>query len=326
MIKLQKNLLKWYQTHGRHDLPWRNTDNIYHIYLSEIMLQQTQVGRVRDEYYPQFLEQFPTLEALCNAPLDNVLAAWSGLGYYSRARNLHKSAQIVQNNLPKTEEELLKLPGIGQYTASAICCFGHHQNIPVVDTNIARVIKRFFALDNPSTFGMWKVAAEFVNAKEPRSHNLAMMDLGSMICLPKNPKCEECPLRKECQGILEPQLYTQTKKKEYESLDLFYGILIQNNQIALTPACGNMYKNMLELPEVEPIEKDFIARYKHSYTKYRLNVNLYTIEETSSEIVWVDLSRLELAPISSLVKKAKKFINETLIQFADYKVGDIFVE
>lgn len=305
--RLQKNLLKWYKTYGRHDLPWRNTDNIYHIYLSEIMLQQTQVGRVRDEYYPQFLEKFPTLTALSNAPLDNVLAAWSGLGYYSRARNLHKSAQIVQNNLPQTEEELLKLPGIGQYTASAICCFGHHQNIPVVDTNIARVIKRFFALDKPSTLGMWKVAAEFVNAQEPRSHNLALMDLGSIICLPKNPKCEECPLRKGCQGISEPEFYTQTKKTEYESLELFYGVLIKNNQIALTPACGNMYKNMLELPSVEPIEEDFIASYKHSYTKYRLSVYLYKIKEAKDEIVWVDLDKLEQAPISALIKKASVF-------------------
>lgn len=307
MLKAQKTLLEWYKTYGRHDLPWRNTEDIYHIYLSEIMLQQTQVNRVRDEYYPQFLEKFPTLEVLSNAPLDSVLAAWSGLGYYSRARNLHKSAQISQNNFPQTEEALLKLPGIGQYTASAICCFGHHQNVPVVDTNIARVIKRFFALVNSSNAVIWKIATEFVNSKEPRSHNLALMDLGSMVCLPKNPKCEECPLHKQCKGISEPEFYTQRKKKEYESLDLFYGVLIKNNQIALTPACGNMYKNMLELPAVEPIEEALIGTFKHSYTKYRLSVYLYKIEETGSEIVWVDLDKLELAPISSLIKKASHF-------------------
>lgn len=307
MTKVQNDLLEWYETNGRHDLPWRNTKNIYHVYLSEIMLQQTQVNRVRDEYYPQFLDKFPTLEALSNAPLDNILAAWSGLGYYSRARNLHKTAQISQSNFPKTEEELLKLPGIGQYTASAISCFGYHQNVPVVDTNIARVIKRFFALLNPSNVGMWKIAAEFVNSKDPRSHNLALMDLGSMVCLPKNPKCEECPLRKQCKGISEPQLYTQTKKKEYESLELFYGVLVKNNQIALTPTTTNMYRNMLELPSVEPIEEDFIGTYKHSYTKYRLSINLYKIQETKSEIVWVDLDKLEQEPISSLTKKAKEF-------------------
>lgn len=309
MTQVQKNLLKWYVSSGRHDLPWRKSEDIYHVYLSEVMLQQTQVSRVRDEYYPQFLEKFPTLKALANAPLKDVLAAWSGLGYYSRANNLHKTAKITEDDFPKTEEELLKLPGIGQYTASAICSFGYHQNVAVVDTNIARVIKRFFALNNPSTLGMWKLAAEFVNAKEPRSHNLALMDLGSMVCLPRNPKCDECPLKQECQGVVEPEIYTQTKKKEYESLELFYGVLIKNNHIALTPSTTKMYKNMLELPTVEPIEADFLGAYKHSYTKYRLSVNLYKIEESKSEIVWVDLNKLEEAPISSLTKKAQKFIN-----------------
>jgi len=119
-----KKLLEWYELNGRHTLPWRNTTDIYHIYLSEIMLQQTQVNRVRDEYYPQFLQKFPTLKSLGEADIDEVLAAWSGLGYYSRARNLHKTAQLTQGKLPREYKELIKLPGIGSYTASAICSFG----------------------------------------------------------------------------------------------------------------------------------------------------------------------------------------------------------
>ncbi len=305
----QKKLLQWYKTYGRHDLPWRNTDNMYHIYLSEIMLQQTQVNRVRDEYYPQFLEKFPTLKALANAQQDDVLAAWSGLGYYSRARNLHKTALASQDGLPNTQEELIKLPGIGKYTASAICSFGHEQNIPVVDTNIARVMKRFFALLNPKDATVWKNATDFVNARDPRHHNLALMDLGSLICLPKNPKCEECPLQEECKGKNEPELYTQTKKKEYESLELFYGVFIQNNQIALKISTERMYKDMLVLPTVDPIEEDFLGEFKHSYTKYRLSVNLYKIEELEGEIVWINLDKLKSSPISSLTKKAQKFFN-----------------
>ncbi len=305
----QKKLLQWYKTYGRHDLPWRNTDNMYHIYLSEIMLQQTQVNRVRDEYYPQFLEKFPTLKTLANAQQDDVLAAWSGLGYYSRARNLHKTALASQDGLPNTQEELIKLPGIGKYTASAICSFGHEQNIPVVDTNIARVMKRFFALLNPKDATVWKNATDFVNARDPRHHNLALMDLGSLICLPKNPKCEECPLQEECKGKNEPELYTQTKKKEYESLELFYGVFIQNNQIALKISTERMYKDMLVLPTVDPIEDDFLGEFKHSYTKYRLSVNLYKIEELEGEIVWIDLDKLKSSPISSLTKKAQKFFN-----------------
>ncbi len=306
--KMQNKLLAWYQTNGRHDLPWRNTEDIYHIYLSEIMLQQTQVNRVKEEYYPQFLEKFPTLKQLATANLDEVLAAWSGLGYYSRARNLHKTAILATNGLPSCQELLQKFPGIGQYTASAICSFGYHQNIPVVDTNIGRVLKRFFALTNPVNELIWKKAESFVNHKNSRHHNLALMDLGSMICTPKNPKCTICPLKIDCLGKDEPELYTQTKKKEYESLELFYGILIQNNQIALTPSIGKMYKKMFELPTVDPLEEDFIGCFKHSYTKYRLMVNLYTIETFDGDIIWIDLDKLDEAPISSLTKKAKQFM------------------
>ena len=306
----QNRLLKWYEFSGRHDLLWRNTKDIYHIYLSEIMLQQTQVNRVLEEYYPQFLAKFSTLTALANANQDDVLSAWSGLGYYSRARNLHKTAQTIAPELPKTQTELMQLPGIGRYTASAICSFGHEQNIPVVDTNIARVIKRYFTLLNQKEKIIWEFATEFLNTKESRAHNLALMDLGSMVCLPKNPKCQECPLEEECQGKEEAELYTQTKKTHYEALDLFYGICIQENKIALQISTQKMYKDMLILPSVEPLEDDFIATFKHSYTKYRLSVHLYHVEELDEKIVWIDLNSIENSPISSLTKKALKTIKK----------------
>lgn len=310
MQETQNTLLAWYETNGRHDLPWRNTENIYHVYLSEIMLQQTQVNRVRDEYYPQFLEKFPSLKALADAEPQEVLAAWSGLGYYSRARNLHATAKLCQESLPQTLEELKKLPGIGEYTASAICSFGHHQNVAVVDTNISRALKRFFALLNPSHVTLTKFAREFVNSEHSRAHNLALMDLGSLVCLPKNPNCKECPLQEKCLGKSEPELYTQTKKTEYESLELFYGVCIQNNKIALTHVTGNMYKGMLELPSVEPMEDEYLGSFKHSYTKYRLKVNLYRISEPHVTIIWKDINELENAPISSLTKKAQKFFSK----------------
>ena len=301
---MQTNLLKWYETNGRHELPWRNTTDIYHIYLSEIMLQQTQVNRVRDEYYPHFLAKFPTLKALGEAPLEDVLSAWSGLGYYSRARNLHKTAQLTQGKLPSEYKELLKLPGIGSYTASAICSFGYRQSITVVDTNIARVIKRFYALLDANPKSIDAHAAKLLNHKESRAHNLALMDLGSLICLPKNPKCSLCPLREQCQGKTEPELYTQTKKTKYESLELFYGICIKDDKVALTQTEGSMYKGMLELPSIEPLEEDFLRSFKHSYTKYRLTVNLYHLEEIEKECIWIAMDELHKAPISSLVKKA----------------------
>lgn len=309
-----KKLLDWYKIHGRHELPWRNTEDLYHIYLSEIMLQQTQVSRVKEEYYPQFLHKFPTLSALAEASQDEVLAAWSGLGYYSRARNLHKCAQLTAPHLPKTKSELLKLPGIGHYTASAVCSFGLSEATAVVDTNIARVIKRLFGLQTPKESELWDSAAVFVNARAPREHNLALMDLGSLICLPKKPKCQECPLTSECIGKENPELYTQSKKTQYESLELFYGICIQDGKIALIESKEKMYKNMLILPNVDPIEKNFLGSFKHSYTKYRLTVNLYyleEVEEPQGRLCWIDLKELESAPISSLTKKASNIFSKS---------------
>ena len=306
---MQKSLLKWYEIHGRHDLPWRNTKEIYHVYLSEIMLQQTQVNRVKEEYYFQFLEKFPTLEALAQAQLNEVLSMWSGLGYYSRARNLHATAQQSFNNFPTSQKELLKLPGIGRYTASAICCFGDEQNIPVVDTNIARVLKRYFGLIEPKENTLWSYAASFVNNEKPKEHNLALMDLGSLVCLAKNPKCSACPLEKECLGKTEPHLYTQSKKKEYVNMELFYALWIKENKIALQRSKGPMYKNMLILPQTDPIEENFIGEFKHAYTKYRLKVKLYKKENMAlEEVEWVELDKIENAPISSLTKKALSFV------------------
>jgi len=301
---MQKNLLEWYKVHGRHELPWRNTKDIYHIYLSEIMLQQTQVNRVRDEYYPQFLAKFPTLKALSLAKEEEVIAAWSGLGYYSRARNLHKTAKLCPDTLPQSYEELLKLPGIGSYTASAICTFGYHQNVVVLDTNIKRVIKRFYALLNPNEKALHLSGEKILNEKEPRAHNLALMDLGSLLCTPKNPQCTICPLNAECQGKEEPELYTQTKKTQYEAMDLFYGIAVQEKKIALVPSTGKMYKGMLELPSIDPIEDDFLTSFKHSYTKYRLTVKLYHLQEIPENVIWIDLQKTDQAPLSTLVKKA----------------------
>jgi len=304
---MHKALLEWYEKHGRHDLPWRNTHDLYHVYLSEIMLQQTQVNRVMEEYYPQFLEKFPSLSTLAAASQDDVLAAWSGLGYYSRARNLHKTAQLSPETLPTEEKELLKLPGIGRYTASAICSFGLSQAVPVVDTNIARVIKRHTALINPKDSIVWERATAMLNQDSPRDHNLALMDLGSMVCLPKNPKCSLCPLEESCQGKEDPEQYTQTKKVHYESLELYYGVCIKSGKVALHYSKEKMYKDMLVLPRVEPIEDQFMGKFKHSYTKYRIEVNLYSAEEFLEDIVWVEIEKLEDAPISSLIKKAQTY-------------------
>lgn len=305
--KVHTTLQKWYEKEGRHSLVWRNTRNLYHIYLSEVMLQQTQVSRVELEYFPRFLEKFPTLSSLANGSLDDVLTLWSGLGYYRRAKNLHLCAQQTGGELPKNLQELKKLPGIGAYTASAICSFGLEEVIPVVDTNIARVLKRYFALLEVKEKTVWSYAEKFLDKDHARAHNLALMDLGAMLCTPKNPNCLACPLYESCQGKDEAELYTQVKKKKYVSMELYFGVLIEDNRVALTYSKESMYKDMLVLPTVDPIEENFLGSFKHSYTKYKLDVKLYKLDEKFENIVWIPLENFDTAPLSSLTKKAKKF-------------------
>lgn len=277
------------------------------------MLQQTQVNRVAELYYPQFLKQFPSIEALAKAHLDEVLAAWSGLGYYSRARNLHKSAKMIYDGFsPKSVREFKELYGVGEYTASAVCSFALNLVVPVVDTNIARVLRRFFAIENATPKIIWQYAQDFLNHAFARDHNLALMDLGSLICTPTNPKCSNCPLFGSCQGSNNVMFYTKSLKKEYESMELFYGVWIKNDQIALVRAEGSMYKEMLTLPCVDPNEEDFIGSFKHSYTKYRLNVKLYQIDTLAKDdIVWVFMDEVCFVPIASITKKAILLINKS---------------
>lgn len=306
---IHTKLLKWFKDHGRHDLPWRKTSNIYKVYLSETMLQQTQVSRVKEEYYPKFLKRFPTLKSLGEASLEEVLAMWSGLGYYTRARNLHKTAHLTKGVLPRSKEELLRLPGIGEYTASAICSFALNQAVPVVDTNIKRVLKRYYALLECNDKKLLGLAKSFLNSTAPKEHNLALMDLGSIICTPNDPKCDLCPLQKGCQGKNEPQLYVKTQKKESIPIELFFGINIKKGKIAMTPSKGKMYKGMLLLPQVNPIEKNYLGSYKHTYTKYRLVVKLYKSDYVPKDVVWVDLEHFLEGHYPTLVKKGFQFFS-----------------
>ena len=306
LLDSQNSLLNWYERDARSELPWRKTSDIYHIYLSEIMLQQTQVSRVEAEYYPRFLKRFPTLQSLSQASLDEVFSLWSGLGYYRRAKNLHATAQLCPDELPKTPSELEKLPGIGRYTASAICSFGYKQNVSVVDTNIARVLARFFAKVDIKDKELWNLADSFLNVQSSTEHNLALMDLGALVCTPKNPKCEECPLLSECAGKDDPALYYKKKKVIYVDKELHQGVCIENNCIAMLKSKEGMYKDMLELPSLEAHrhEDTCIGTFKHSVTHFRLKVFVYLIEGLSEDVTWVALDSVANAPISSLTQKA----------------------
>ena len=217
----RRRLLAWFAKHGR-DLPWRRTRNPYHVTVSEFMLQQTQVSRVL-EYYPRFLERFPTVEHLAAARPQAVMEQWDGLGYYARARNLHALAREVvrdhDGTTPREPEELIKLPGVGRYTAGAVASFAYERPVAAVDTNVARVIRRYFFGSRepgagsrkgrapngsrrtaPGSREVWQLAEALVprNGKRAWSFNQALMELGALICVARKPRCGECPVRRGC--------------------------------------------------------------------------------------------------------------------------------
>lgn len=196
-------LLKWYDRAAR-DLPWRRTRDPYRVTVSEFMLQQTQVSRV-EAYYPRFLKRFPTLAKLAAARPKAVREAWEGLGYYRRAANLHALSRVVGKAhggiLPDSPEELIKLPGVGRYTAGAIASFAYEKPVPAVDTNVARVLTRVFTHHAPrTTHQLWDLAASLVpkSGKRAWKFNQAIMELGARVCGARKPRCPECPVRSHC--------------------------------------------------------------------------------------------------------------------------------
>ncbi len=204
---LAERLLKWYATHARR-LPWRARSDPYWVWVSEIMLQQTQVEAVLP-YFQRWMERFPDLETLSNAPLQEVLSAWEGLGYYSRARNLHRAAQEISSryhgNLPRDVAQLCKLPGIGRYTAGAIASIAFGLDEPALDGNARRVLARVFDVQEPARSPggerrLWNLAAQNLPPGRAGEYNQALMDLGAMICTPRAPACGQCPLADMCRA------------------------------------------------------------------------------------------------------------------------------
>lgn len=197
--ELRRRLLAFFDQHGR-DLPWRADRDGYRVWISEIMLQQTRVDAVIP-FYERWMQRFPTLDALADAPPDDVLKAWEGLGYYSRARNLHSAARVVRERhagqLPGAYAALRSLPGVGDYTAGAIASIVHHQPEPAVDGNVRRVLSRFYDRDLEGK-PLRAAAAALVPAERPGDFNQALMELGATICVPRNPRCDSCPIADLC--------------------------------------------------------------------------------------------------------------------------------
>jgi A/G-specific adenine glycosylase len=300
-------LLAWYDTHRR-DLPWRQDRDPYRVWLSEIMLQQTRVAAVLD-HYQAFLRRFPTIEKLAAAREASVLAAWSGLGYYRRARMLHAAAQeIVRQHageFPSTAEQLRLLPGVGRYTSAAIASIAFGEPVAVVDGNVERVLGRLLH-KNLAGEGLWQAAGELLAAQRPGDFNQAMMELGATVCLPRQPMCLGCPVYRFCatQGDLEKRgpKPRQNKREIHYALDCHQGSVF----LIERPADAALMPGMWELPEIsnqdDPRSPWLTLRHSITTTDYVVRVRrARAFPQTQGR--WVRRRRLRTLPLTGLARK-----------------------
>lgn len=335
MRLISDTLLDWHQKHGRHDLPWQNTQDAYRIWVSEIMLQQTQVSTVID-YYQRFMKRFPSVEDLGAAPEDEVLHYWTGLGYYARARNLHKSAQIISDqyngNFPTNFEDVIALPGIGRSTAGAILAFSTQQRFAVLDGNVKRVLARFYEIEG--WYGvkqvetkLWELAEKNTPTIGVDTYTQAIMDFGATLCTRSKPKCDNCPLQTDCQAYQNNRTaeLPHGKPKKDKPTKETYMLLIKNKEDAFLlqknppsgiwgglwcpPQTNSLedaridYKQHVEILEELPIYKHTFSHYHLKITPVfcRLNSNATTVNE--AEQTWYILNSEQQLGLAAPVKK-----------------------
>ncbi len=312
--QIHQNIQEWYKQNGRLDLPWRNTDEAYYIYLSEVMLQQTQVKTVLERYYIPFIERFPTLKSLGEAPLDDVLKMWEGLGYYNRAKNLHKTATLV-HELPNDIDELIKLPGIGKNTAHAVAAFAFNQSVPIMEANVKRILCRLHQLITPNDKKLWDIAYDLVDKFNPFDYNQAMMDIGATICLPKNPKCEICPLADICKGKVEPTLYPTKKKRVVPTKEQNILVRVYDDKLALTQRKGKFLHGLwgFESVEVPLCAAEYAGEVIHAYTHFKLICKVYVYYEHSPEqLDYFNEAEIQKLAISKVDEKIVKLFLATM--------------
>jgi A/G-specific adenine glycosylase len=298
--KLRDRLLRWYDAHAR-ALPWRRARDPYRIWVSEIMLQQTRVAAVL-AHYREFLRRFPTLATLAAASEDQVLAAWSGLGYYRRARMLHRAArEIVANGgkVPRDMEGLRALPGVGRYTAAAIGSIAFGIPAAVVDGNVERVLGRLHG--KPLRNGeVWETAQALLDPERPGDFNQAMMELGATVCLPEKPECARCPLRAACatRGAL-PRTTSEVRKKK----ELAYALARRNGSVRLVQRgkSESLMPGMLELPATEPNGEPPLMTLRHSITTTDYAVAVFEAPARTGK--WVEREQLAQLPLTGLARK-----------------------
>ncbi|MBV5260082.1 A/G-specific adenine glycosylase [Synechococcus moorigangaii CMS01] len=321
LTEMRRSLFAWYQQAGR-TLPWRNESDIYRVWISEIMLQQTQVKTVLP-YYKKWLERFPTVAALAAADLQDVLKLWEGLGYYARARNLHQAAQQVVTDFggqfPEDLENILRLKGIGRTTAGGILSSARNVPLAILDGNVKRVLARLIALEVPPAKALntlWDVSENLLDPDNPRDFNQALMDLGATLCTVKNPNCPRCPWQNHCTAYLKHQpidFPRKAPKKQIPTKKLVAAIAFNSENkvfIQQRPQDG-LLGGLWEFPNCEGEIKSLLtqlfpdAQYErslntvfHAYTHFKIELEprIYRVKLSGSG--WVSLQSLQDYPFS----------------------------
>ena len=336
----QRLLLKWFDENAR-DLPWRRTRDPYAIWVSEIMLQQTRVAAVID-HYARFMDKFPTLPELSGAKEDDVLACWSGLGYYRRARMLHRAAHFVMRELdgqlPSTAAELRALPGIGEYTSAAIASIGFGEAVASVDGNVERVLMRVRGSRTAVAGKIRKAATDMLDPDRPGDFNQAMMELGATVCLPRGPLCLQCPVVELCATRGEHPVSARKKMRSQAAAYVFLlriaepesngkkakktnGKSRRPAELAVLleqrPAGASLMPGMWELPQIDPVNADAARRLldlRHSITVTNYYVTVYgydatgegKLPESKNTRKWVNSRELTELPLTGLTRKVLK--------------------
>jgi len=325
MFVFSDALLEWFDVHGRHDLPWQVADDPYKVWVSEIMLQQTQVKTVL-QYFDRFIARFPTVQDLGTATWEEVAPYWAGLGYYARARNLHKAAGIVakQGHFPDTLQEWMALPGIGRSTAGALMSLGLRKYGVIMDGNVKRVLSRFFAIEDDLSKpiherAMWQLAEELCPHERNHDYTQAIMDLGATVCTPKKPLCLYCPMHQHCQAHqqgLENELPFKKAKKP---------VPVKSAQVLILQ-CGDqwlwqqrpntgLWGGLWCLPIIEEVHeldvlkqslglKQFIQKVEisHSFTHFtwQLEGLVFAIDADLQEHLAIELNGIWLEPTAAV--------------------------
>ena len=303
--RFRSSLLRWFDRNQR-PLPWRDSRDPYRVWVSEIMLQQTRVAAVL-AHYRRFLERFPDVRSLAAARLSAVLAAWSGLGYYRRARALHAAARAIVNQhggrFPQTALEWQDLPGIGRYTAAAVASIAFNQPVAVLDGNVDRILRRLAGDGSMPQSDAWSLAQRLLSPARPGDCNQAMMELGALVCLPGQPDCAACPVTLWCatRGPL-----ARAAKELRQVKQIAYLLAQQDNRVYLVQrsAAESLMPGMWELPEIEPngATADFTLRHSITITDYRVSV-FRRNSPMNRAGRWVTTGRLHSVALTGLARK-----------------------